>query len=149
MKTRMRAIVVRERPFLWTVRLCGGEFGYELRAWGGGKNSPTLTARVSEYPAPAAVRSIIEYGLDRDWDPMGSGDGINVGAWVYDPASDPDKPRVIPYRELWPEERAKDEADAQASDDSETSDDPEAQNKPGTSSEDEAVTAETASSATS
>ncbi len=57
-----------------------------VRVWGGGKNGCVLGADLesaspgpwggvpdSSYPAPGAVRAIIDYGLQHGWDPAAAG----------------------------------------------------------------------------
>jgi hypothetical protein len=92
MRRRLRTLHVGASKFRWAAELCGFTdpgSGYHrcvrVRVWGG-KNGCVLRADLesvnpgpwsgvpdSSYPTPGAVRVIIDYGLQRGWNPAAAG----------------------------------------------------------------------------
>ena len=93
-RERLRSLRIGEREFTWTARIghVAGEGDchrcIRLRIWGDGKNSRALEADLlskschspwtacatdGAYPQPGDVRAVIDYALERGWDPAATG----------------------------------------------------------------------------
>ncbi|GAA3310161.1 hypothetical protein GCM10020219_015310 [Nonomuraea dietziae] len=93
-KTRLRALRIDGRTYVWTARIGHTVHSDDcrrfvrLRVWGSGKNGQALQADLvstyeggpwgycatdTSYPTPRDVRTVIERAIQRGWDPLTRG----------------------------------------------------------------------------
>ncbi|GAA2657082.1 hypothetical protein GCM10010412_027520 [Nonomuraea recticatena] len=94
MRTRLRALRIDDRTYVWTARISHTVHSVDcrrfarLRVWSGGKNGQALQADLvstyeggpwgycatdTSYPTPRDVRAVIELAIQRGWDPLARG----------------------------------------------------------------------------